>query len=85
MFAAKAKREPRKSVQQKAWIILDGGFAARACLVLDLSTSGAKISIDDPSAVHTKLRLSFTRDGAKGRHCEVAWRRGRTMGLKFIR
>ena len=87
MFGAKQqqKRDVRKSIQQAAWIVLDGGFAARTCTVMDLSASGAKVSIDDPNAVHTKLRLAFSRDGAKGRHCEVAWRRGRTMGLKFIR
>jgi hypothetical protein len=84
MFATK-KRAPRKSVQQQAWIILEGGFAARACKVLDLSDSGAKISMTDPSAVHTRLKLVFARNSTRGRACEVAWRRGQTMGLKFVR
>ena len=85
MFVVKKKREVRKSVQQSAWIVLDGGFAARPCVVLDLSATGAKIQTDDPQAVHTRLRLAFTRDAARGRHCEVVWRRGRTLGLKFVR
>ncbi len=84
MFGHK-KRELRKSVQQAAWIVLDGGFAARPCTVLDLSDSGAKIRTDDPASVNSKLKLSFSRDGRKGRACEVAWRRGNTMGLKFCR
>jgi hypothetical protein len=79
------KRATRKSVQQSAWIVLDGGFAARPCTVIDLSDSGAKIRVDDPSSVNSKLRLSFSRDGRKGRSCEVAWRRGSTLGLKFCR
>lgn len=84
MFAKK-KREPRKSVQQQAWIILEGGFAARACTVLDISEAGAKISTADPSAVHTRLKLVFARNATRGRACEVVWRRGQTMGLKFVR
>jgi hypothetical protein len=87
MFGAKQqkKRETRKSVQQAGWIVLEGGFAARPCTVLDLSDSGAKIQTGDPASVHSKLKLSFSRDGRKGQACEVVWRRGQTMGLKFCR
>jgi hypothetical protein len=86
MFGAKdKKRDVRKSVQQAAWIVLDGGFAARSCTVVDLSATGAKLRTDDPDAVHTKLRLAFSRDGRNGRACEVVWRRGSTMGVKFKR
>jgi hypothetical protein len=49
MIVAKKKREARKSIQQSAWITLDGGFAARRCTVLDLSRDGAKISVKDPA------------------------------------
>ncbi len=79
------KRELRKSVQQSAWIVLEGGFAARPCTVIDLSASGAKIRVDDANSINSKLRLSFSRDGRKGQSCEVAWRRGNTLGLKFCR
>lgn len=86
MFGARhKKRETRKSMQQSAWIVLEGGFAARPCTVIDLSDTGAKIRTDDPNAVSSKLKLSFSRDGRKGLPCEVVWRRGQTMGLKFSR
>jgi hypothetical protein len=79
------KREARKSLHQPGWITLDGGFAARQCVVQDLSTSGAKLTIDDPNTLPAKLRLAFTRDARSGRNCEVVWRRGRTLGIKFVR
>lgn len=85
MIPASKKRETRKSVQQSAWITLDGGFATRPCIVLDLSSAGAKISVDDPSAVPARLRLAFARDARTGRNCEVVWRRGKTLGVKFVR
>jgi hypothetical protein len=85
MVAAAKKREARKSVQQPGWITLDGGFAARPCVVRDLSSTGAKVTIDDSNALPGKLRLAFSRDARTGRNCEVVWRRGKTVGIKFVR
>src|SRR3982750_1773044 len=79
------KRETRKSLSQPGWITLDGGFAARQCVVKDLSTTGAKVTIDDPNSLPAKLRLAFSRDARTGRRCEVVWRRGKSVGVKFVR
>jgi PilZ domain-containing protein len=84
-MAVTTKREARKSVRQSGWITLDGGFAARPCTVLDLSSAGAKITVDDPQAVPAKVRLAFSRDTRTGRTCQVVWRRGKTLGIKFVR
>ena len=42
-MAAAKKRDVRKSLHQPGWIILDGGFAARRCVVQNMSATGAKI------------------------------------------
>ncbi len=84
-LATKKKREARKSLRQPGWITLDGGFAARRCVVQNLSSTGAKITIDDPNMLPAKLRLAFTRDARTGRPCEVVWRRGKSVGVKFVR
>ena len=84
-MAVTKKRDVRRSVQQPGWVTLEGGFAARACTVLDLSATGAKIVIDDPSSVtSSKIRLAFARDARTGRNCEVVWRRGKTLGVRFV-
>lgn len=83
-MAITKKREARKSVRQSGWVTLDGGFAALPCTVLDLSSTGAKITIDDPQVVTAKVRLAFSRDARTGRNCEVVWRRGKTLGVKFV-
>jgi hypothetical protein len=83
MMAVTKKRDVRRSVQQSGWITLEGGFAARPCNVLDLSASGAKLVVDDPTSVSNKMRLAFTRDARSGRACEVVWRRGKTLGVRF--
>ena len=51
MAGATKKRDVRKSVSQPGWITLDGGFAARQCVVQDMSTSGAMITVDDPNVL----------------------------------
>ncbi len=84
-LATKKKREARKSLRQPGWITLDGGFAARRCVVQNMSSTGAKITIDDPNMLPAKLRLAFTRDARTGRPCEVVWRRGKSVGVKFVR
>lgn len=79
------KREARKSLKQAAWITLDGGFAARQCTVQDISSSGAKITLDGAAALPTNLKLAFSRDARTGRSCQVVWRRGSSAGVKFVR
>ena len=85
MAAITQKREARKSLQQPGWMTFEGGFAARQCLVQDISATGAKITIDDPNALPARLRLALTRDARTGRNCEVVWRRGKSFGVKFVR
>jgi PilZ domain len=85
MAATNKKREVRKSLHQPGWITLEGGFATRPCVVRDLSSSGARVTIDDPNSLPAKLRLAFSRDARTGRKCEVVWRRGATVGIKFVR
>jgi hypothetical protein len=84
-MAPTRKREPRKLLRQSAWITLDGGFAARQCVVHDISTAGAKIVIDGAQALPARLRLAFARDARTGHNCQVVWRRGNMAGVKFLR
>ena len=84
MAAITKKRDVRKSLRQPGWISFEGGFAARPCVVQDMSTSGARITIDDPNMLPARLRLAFARDARTGRNCAVVWRRGKSVGVKFV-
>jgi hypothetical protein len=85
MAGATKKREVRKSLRQPGWITLEGGFAARQCVVQDMSSTGAKITIEDPNVLPAKVRLAFARDARTGRNCEVVWRSGSSVGVRFVR
>jgi hypothetical protein len=84
-MAATKKRESRKLLGQTAWITLEGGFAARQCVVQDISSAGARIAFDNAATLPATLRLAFARDARTGHKCQVVWRRGASAGLKFVR
>jgi hypothetical protein len=84
-MAATKKRESRRLLGQPAWITLEGGFAARQCVVQDISASGARISVDGAASLPATLRLAFARDARTGHKCQVVWRRGGSAGVKFVR
>ncbi len=84
MTGVTKKRDPRKALAQPGWITLEGGFAARPCVVKDMSASGAGISIADPNTLPARLRLAFTRDARTGRPCHVVWRLGNSVGVRFV-
>jgi hypothetical protein len=83
-MAVSKKRETRKSLKQPAWITLDGGFAARHCLVQNISSAGARITLDEAATLPSTIRLAFSRDARTGRVCRVVWRRGTAVGVKFV-
>ena len=79
------KRAARKLLSRHAWITLEGGFAARHCLVQDISSTGAKITTDeDATQLPGVFRMAFSRDARTGRSCQVIWRRGKSAGIKFL-
>jgi PilZ domain len=84
-MALSKKREARKLLGQPAWITLDGGFAARQCVVADISSRGARITLEEAIALPATLRLAFSRDARTGHICQVVWRRGKSAGVKFVR
>jgi hypothetical protein len=84
-MAPSKKRDARKLLGQPAWITLDGGFAARQCVVADISKTGARITLEEAIALPATLKLAFSRDARTGHTCHVIWRRGKSAGVKFVR
>jgi PilZ domain len=78
------KREVRRMIrQQSAWITLNGE-AATECRIMDISKRGAKIYPNGSAPVPDRFELAFFIEDEKRRACEVIWRRGRMLGIKFV-
>lgn len=75
---------PRQEMGSKAWIRFDDGFSVRACRVLDLSNTGARIMVDAPHDVADHFSLLLSRHAAPGRRCRIKWRNGSEIGAEFV-
>jgi hypothetical protein len=84
MFARKRtefRRSTRRTLGSRAWIRLEGSFATRPCRVLDLSATGARLSIEGEITKSFVLLLSLNSAGRKAR---IKWRRGNQVGIEFL-
>lgn len=77
-------RPPRARRNQEAWLVADEGFALRPCKVTDLSDGGARLELDVAERLPKFFRLIFSRTTRAGPQCEMRWRRGRSVGVKFL-
>lgn len=76
------KREVRRMIRrQSAWITLNGEITTE-CTIMDISKRGAKIVPDGLSAIPDCFDLVL--GDQKRQACEVVWRRGRMLGIKFV-
>ena len=77
------RQQVRRRRHQSAWITLDGKTPSYKCQVADVSHSGAKITLDTAVEVGSLLDIAFVPRAA-ARRCEVVWRRGKTLGIRFV-
>jgi hypothetical protein len=81
------KRESRKARHRSfaaAWLTLDGGFAKRPCTVVDISTTGARLAVENGSKLGSKIALALTMDVRKLTPCRLVWQRGNEIGVEFV-
>ena len=76
-------RQVRRSRYTKRAMLVEMGHADRTCVILDISSEGAKIVLADGSAIPNRFELDFAAGGPR-RSCELIWRRGKVLGLKFV-
>jgi hypothetical protein len=76
------KREIRRRRQQWATVTLEGETIVHDCHVFDVSQNEAKVVIDVAAEIGVRFGLALVPHRA--RQCEIVWRRGRTLGIKFV-
>jgi PilZ domain len=74
----------RRSRQHLSWITIENDIRSHECRVLDVSANGAKLLADIVAPIGSKLRLSIVPNAIVRRECEVVWRKGRMVGVKFV-
>lgn len=83
LFGRKS-RAPRQRVEKEAWLALDRSFALRPCTVVDMSDQGARLYVGQDERLPKHFNLTFSRSSREGLRCEVRWRRGHSVGVRFV-
>ncbi|OQW55702.1 MAG: hypothetical protein A4S14_12160 [Proteobacteria bacterium SG_bin9] len=84
LTSGRKTREPRRKQNSKAWIAFPGSFGVVECSVLDMSPSGAKLSVPGAERLGSRFTLTFSISSRQGRMCEVRWRKGSLIGVRFV-
>ncbi|KAF0128348.1 MAG: hypothetical protein FD152_2328 [Xanthobacteraceae bacterium] len=77
------RRAPRKSVEYPAEIVRHDGGGAVRCRLIDVSSTGARVSLATMARLSGELTLSFA-NAAVQRACELVWQDGREIGVRFV-
>ena len=77
------KREVRRQRYQSAWITAHG-LTDYECRLSNLSQSGAELAVEVADVLPSHFKITLVPNSGKATLCEIVWRQGKTIGVKFI-
>lgn len=82
------RSESRKSIRRRvghfATIARPDGSEISACVLVDVSASGARLSVIPGKVIAQEFVLILSPDGQVRRYCSVVWRSGTSIGVRFL-
>jgi hypothetical protein len=82
-MANERRRSLRQNMRLEAMIFdLDGSMVG-PCKLMNVSVSGAKLILQAPLEVPDCFLLVLSRKGGVQRQCDVIWRLGASVGIRF--
>lgn len=79
------RRESREDKGHRAWLDTGEGGPLLACTLVDISASGAKLSLDVIDQIPETFSLRLTRYEQPRFACRTVWRNSNTIGVVFAR
>jgi hypothetical protein len=77
-------RKSKRNILSTSGMIYDiKGNLLMACIVRDISATGAKLELALDEPLPKSFLLSLTRDGMVRRMCGVAWQLATVAGVRF--
>ena len=84
-MGAEHRRSTRRRVEQPVLMTSVEGTIIGQCTMLDISSSGARLKINGEVDVPELFTLRLSKlDGKLKRHCTVAWRKDKQVGVRFV-
>jgi PilZ domain-containing protein len=83
-MAREKRKQLRRYLEYRALIDFEDGSPVRACLLADVSKNGARLKLDAPGTLPNQFVLLLAGAGNVRRRCDVVWRAGRQLGVRFL-
>ena len=84
-MGAEHRKSTRRRVEQSVLIRSVEGAIIGQCTMLDVSAGGARLKLSGETSAPELFTLLFSKlDSALKRHCVVAWRKDRQLGVRFL-
>jgi len=84
-MGAQHRKFTRRKVEQPVLMTSDNGSIIGQCTMLDVSAGGARLKVDGDLTVPEQFTLFLSKiDGRLKRHCVVAWRKEKEIGVRFV-
>lgn len=80
---AELRDDPRRILHYNARIATEPNAPQIKCSITDVSKGGAHLVLENDVPLPTEFLLLFTPKGWPRRNCNVAWRKGLDVGVKF--
>ena len=80
---AELRKKPRQQFHYNARIQTSSDAPLVPCAIVDISESGARLSLEAEAQLPEAFMLLLTRNGRTRRHCRLVWRNGQTLGVEF--
>lgn len=78
-----ARAAPRRRILKSGVAAYSDRHVTLACLVRDISTTGARLRIEGSVTAPDTFELLIPLDGLEA-NCQVVWRNGTDLGVKFV-
>jgi hypothetical protein len=77
------QRETRKSFDRPGLITGPDGAPLRECRILDVSSGGARLKVDQTAGLPEAFTLVLSWSARTTRRCQVRWRSETELGVQF--
>ena len=83
-MAREKRKRLRRYLEYRALIDFEDGSPLRACLLADVSETGARLKLEAPGIMPNQFTLLLAGAGNARRRCDVVWNTGRQLGVRFL-
>jgi hypothetical protein len=80
---AERRKSHRRQVSQFARIVSGDGSWSGPCMMLDVSSTGARLQVNDTRELPDEFVLVLSRNGRVRRRCRIVWRGEHLIGIHF--